>query len=247
MELKRRIPALAISGTVLAGAMLTGSTAIAAQDQPTYRVTITNLTPGQPLTPPVVVLHNGKTQIARPGAAASEGIQQLSENGNNTPLLEALAADPNVGGFAAGTHPIVSGGIPGAAEVPSFAVIEVSGDKKKSKYISIAAMLICTNDGFAGMLDGKLPKKIGQSAVFSATAWDAGTETNTEAFADLVPPCQPLVGISSDAEGVGMSDPALAENGIIAEHAGIIGGTDLDAEAHAINTPSALVVVERIS
>jgi len=246
MELKRRIPALAISSTVLAAAVLTGTTAVAAQGQVTYRVTITNLTPGQPFTPPVVVLHNNKTQIAEPGAAASEGIQQLSENGNNAPLLEALAADSNVGGFAAGMHPIVSGGIPGAAEVPTFAVIEVSGDKKNSKYISVAAMLICTNDGFAGALNGKLPKKVGQSKVFNATAWDAGTETNTEDFADMVPPCQPLVGISTDDEGVGMSDPSLAENGVISAHAGIVGGTDLDTEAHAINDPVAQIVVERI-
>lgn len=247
MQLRRHIPTLAIGSTVLVAAALSGSTAVLAQDtQATYRVTIVNVAPGQPLTPPVVVLHNGKTQIVEAGAPATAGLQQLAENGNNAVLTEALTADSNVGGFAEGTHPIVAGGIPGAAQVPSFAAIEVSGDKN-AKLISVAAMMICTNDGFAIVHDEALPKKVGSAVVYRAHAYDAGTEINTEDFANMVPPCQPLVGISTDDEGVGMSDPALAENGVITPHPGIAGGTDLDVDAHAVAEFPAIVVVERIA
>ena len=42
--------------------------------------------------------------------------------------------------------------------------------------------------------------------------YDAGTELNTEDFADIVPPCQGLIGVSSEDGGTGMSDPSLAED-----------------------------------
>jgi len=247
MDIKRRIPALALSSTVLAAAAFAGTTAVAAQDgDATYRVTIANLASGQPLTPPVVVLHNGKTSIVEAGAPASEGLGQLAENGNPQVLVDALAEDANVAGFAVGEHPIVAGGIPGAAEVPSVATVEVSGGKD-ARLISIASMLICTNDGFSIVHDEKLPKKVGQSAVFRAHAYDAGTELNTEDFANMVPPCQPLVGISTDDEGTGESDSALAEGGVISPHPGIAGEADLDVDAHAVAETPALVVVERIA
>ena len=46
----------------------------------TYEVTITNLTAGQPLTPPILVTHTRKTGIFQVGEAASDAIQQIAEN-----------------------------------------------------------------------------------------------------------------------------------------------------------------------
>ena len=60
-------------------------------------------------------------------------------------------------------------------------------------------------------------------------AYDAGTEINTEDFADIVPPCQGLIGIASDDAGTGMSNPDLAEGGLVAHHSGVQGGRDLTA------------------
>lgn len=247
MNLKRRIPAFVLGGSVLAASALTGVGAVAAQDGgATYRVTVTNLAPGQPLTPPVVVLHNSETSIVQAGEPASNGIGQLAENGNPQVLVDALATDKNVSATVVGEHPIVSGGIPGAAEVPTFATIEVSGAKGANR-ISIASMLICSNDGFSIAHDQKVPKKVGQKTVFYTDAYDAGTEINTEAFADLVPPCQPLVGVTGDAEGTGESNPELAENGVISPHPGTAGDADLDAAVHTIAANPALIVVERIA
>ena len=47
-------------------------------------------------------------------------------------------------------------------------------------------------------------------------------KVNTEDFADIVPPCQGLIGVGSDDEGTGMSNPDLAEGGVIAHHTGIV-------------------------
>jgi len=249
MTPKRRIPALILGSTVLAATAFSGIGAVAAaekDDQATYRVTVTNLASGQPLTRPLVVLHNSKTSIVEAGAPASEGLQQLAENGNPAVLVDALSADGNVTAVVVGEHPIVSGGIPGAAELPSFATIEVSGDRKANR-ISIASMLICSNDGFSVVHDQKLPRKVGQSVVFRSDAYDAGTEINTESFSDLVPPCQGLVGVSGEVEGAGASNPELAEGGVVSPHPGIAGEADLDAMAHAVAENPALIVVERIS
>jgi hypothetical protein len=241
MTLKRRIPVLALSSSVLAATALAG--AAAAQSDATYRVTIANLASGQPLTPPVVVLHDAQTSIVEAGAPASEGIAQIAENGNPQVLVDALAGDENVGAVVVGDHPIVAGGAPGAAEMPSVASIEISGSGDR---ISVASMLICTNDGFSIVHDEALPAEVGESVTFFSHAYDAGSETNTEAFADLVPPCQGLVGVTGDAEGTGMSNPDLAENGVISPHAGITGAGDL-TDAHAISETPALIVVERTS
>ena len=248
MDLKRRIPAIALGGSVLAATAFAGVGVAAAQadGEATYRVTVTNLASGQPLTPPLLVLHNSKTSIVEAGAPASEGLGQLAENGNPQVLAEALAGDPNVGAVVVGDHPIVSGGIPGAAELPTFASIEVSGPAKLG-LISIASMLICTNDGFSIVHDAKLPRKVGSSTVYYSHAYDAGTEINTEAFADLVPPCQGLVGVTGETEGSGMSNPDLAEGGVVAPHPGTTGSADLVADTHAVAGNPALIVIERIA
>ncbi len=156
------------------------------------------------------------------------------------------AATQAVGGVAAGAQPVVSGGIPAAAEFPSVATLEVSAERKATR-ISVASMLICTNDGFSIVHDQKLPRKVGDSVAFFSHAYDAGTEVNTEAFADLVPPCQGLVGVTGEAEGTGMSNPDLAEGGVVAPHPGISGQADLEAAAHAVAESPAVIVVERIS
>ena len=249
MELKRRIPALALGSTVLAATALGGAVGVAAAEmegEASYRVTITNLASGQPLTPPLVVLHGAEASLVEAGAPASDGLQQLAENGNPQVLVDALAGAEGIGAVTVGDHPIVAGGIPGAAEVPSVATLEVSGPAEAG-LISIASMLICTNDGFSIVHDAPLPAEVGETAVFYSDAYDAGTEKNTESFADLVPPCQGLVGVSGEAEGAGASNPELAEGGTVAPHAGIAGEADLDAMTHAVAESPALVVVERIS
>jgi hypothetical protein len=108
-------------------------------------------------------------------------------------------------------------------------------------------MMICTNDGFAVLDSEALPAAVGDIIELQARANDAGTEINTENLADMVPPCQGLVGVATDDEGVGASNPELAEGGVVAPHAGIVGETDLDSDIHAVATYPANVSVERIS
>jgi len=249
MMKKRHFLTMAASGAVLAATTLAGSAGVVAadmEDQATYRVTVTNLAYGQPLTPPLVVLHGAEATLAETGAPAGEGLQQLAENGNPQVLVDALTDADGIGAVAVGEHPIVSGGVPGAAELPSFASIDVSGPASAG-LVTVASMLICTNDGLSLVHGAPLPAEVGERAAFFSGAYDAGTEINTESFADLVPPCQGVVGVTGEAEGTGASDPELAEGGVLAEHPGIAGEADLEAMTHAVAERPALVVIERIA
>ena len=196
----------------------------------TYTVTIENLTSGQPFTPPVVVAHSDQLDLFEMGQAASEEVRQIAENGDSAPLLALVEGSADVFDSVAGDAPVMPG------ESATFMI-----DAPAGSLLSIVSMLICTNDGFTGVDAWALPAS--GSLTVDSDAYDAGSETNTEDFADIVPPCQELIGVMSDDEGTGMSDPALAEGGVIAVHAGIQGGTDLTVADHGWTGPVARITV----
>lgn len=196
----------------------------------TYEITITNLTSGQPITPAVFAAHSGHHELFSKGATASNGIQQLAENGGVGVLAAEAEANPAI---SAST---VVGAAPLAPGTSASMTLDVVG---RANRFSIASMLVCTNDGFGGIDGQRLPGRVGSDATYYARAFDAGTETNTELFADLVPPCD-----GDPMTGTGMSNPALAEGGTIHRHAGIMGDGDL-SEAHAWSGPVLKVTIER--
>ncbi len=210
-----------------------------------YTVTITNLTDGQPFTPPLVASHRPAVDLYEVGKPASEAIKEIAENGNLGPAVEFATeskaakhiADAVVALPSEGPPPILPG------ESRTFTLTSSNG----ANLISWASMLICTNDGFVGIDSVRLPKQVGDTVSLTADAYDAGTEINTEDLADIVPPCQGLTGVSDEmgAPGVGMSDPALAEGGVIAGHPGIAGVGDLLPGLHGWTDPVATVVIER--
>jgi hypothetical protein len=211
----------------------------------TYEVTITNLTDGQPLTPPVVATHRAATGVFDVGAPASFELKEIAENGNLAPMLSRLAGDKHVYDSDAGAAPLVPAGLPGSAMFGDSVTLTLSASQG-AKFLSWASMLICTNDGLTGSNALRLPARIGESVVAETNGYDAGTERNTEDFADIVPPCQGLVGVSSGEPGTGTSNPALAEGGVIHHHPGIAGGADLVAAIHGWSDPVAEITVERV-
>jgi len=208
-----------------------------------YRVTISNLTAGQPFTPPVLATHNKKTGIFTVGEETSYELQQIAENGNNGPLVNLLSSDDNVRAVVSRMTPIVPANNPVGAPFGSSETFEIWAGGK-ANYISIVSMLICTNDGFMGIDSVRLPSK--KRTVFAA-AYDARTEENTEVYANMVPPCQALIeGINPPVGGTGMSDDALFEEGVVIPHAGINGGADLQSQLHGWGDPVAKIVIERV-
>ena len=212
----------------------------------TYDVTIDNLTAGQPLTPPVIASHRAATGMFTVGRPASFALKEIAENGNLAPMIAQLGADKHVSDSVAAAAPLVPAGLPGSAMFGDSVTLTVTASKG-AKFVSFASMLICTNDGFTGVDSLRLPKDVGDAVVVRSAGYDAGTELNTEDFADIVPPCQALVGVSSGEPGTGSSNPALAEGGVIHHHPGIAGGADLVPAIHGWTDPVAEITVERVS
>lgn len=208
----------------------------------TYKVTITNLTAGQPFSPPVLVTHSKRTDIFTVGEPASDGILAIAENGDNSLLLATLADDPNVHQVVEGSAPLVPANDPGDTGFESSMTFEITA-RGRARYLSFANMLICTNDGFTGLDSVRLPSR---STTVYSPGYDARTETNTEDFADIVPPCQGLIGVSSDDPGTGTSNPLLVEYGVVIPHAGIVGGADLLPQVHNWGDPVAKIEIERV-
>ena len=182
---------------------------------PTYSIRIENPTTGQYLTPPNFALHDRSVDLFRPGRPASPELAQLAENGDVPGMAAAIAAAVDAGGHG------VSGVAPTDPIGPGGSVeFEVTADATR---LSIVSMVICTNDGFAGLDDKSLPRAAGETRTYVVRAWDAGSEVNTELRADLVP--APFCG---DGPGSGASNPLLAENGVIRPHRTLLGVGDLD-------------------
>ncbi|MEE8600400.1 spondin domain-containing protein [Euzebya tangerina] len=231
MPLVRRLTMLMVSLLALGSLALP---ALAQDDEITgYEITVENLTAGQPNTPPVYAFHDDAVSLFSVGDTATEGIAQVAENGNNTPLLEALDgidAVQRAGVLTDGEdpRPIPAPDTPGE-EMFASSLTTVLAPEVEADVISLVWMQICTNDGFSAANSVALPAA-GETVTVDTIAYDAGTEVNTEDFADIVPPCQALTGLSSDDEGTGESNPDLAEGGVITPHP-IIGAADADLDA----------------
>jgi hypothetical protein len=212
------------------GLATAGPASAQTDDLVAYKIEVENLTAGQPFTPPLVVAHSGDIDVFEVGEAASQELSQIAENGNGDPLVGVLGGSDAVFDFAAGDGPI----LPGASATLML-------EAPEGGYLSTVFMLICTNDGFSGIDSLLLPAS--GSEMIDANAYDAGSETNTEDFADLVPPCQEVIGVMSDDDGTGMSNPALAEGGVVAMHPGVQGVADLTVGDHGWTDPVARISV----
>jgi hypothetical protein len=241
--MRRSLVALA---TAVMIAALLPTVASAGAPVATYEVTITNLTSGQPLTPPVIGVHRASADVFTVGDIASAEVVAVAENGNTGPLVAALGDDTHVASFAAAGAPLVPDDTPGASMFDDSVTLVVTGERG-ANYLSWVSMLICTNDGFTGIDSVRLPKRVGESVELTTQGYDAGSEINTEDFADIVPPCQGLIGVSSTDAGTGTSNPALAEGGAISHHDGVVGGDDLLPDVHGWAGVVAHVEIIRVS
>lgn len=203
-----------------------------------YRITITNTTSGQWFTPPAVATHGRGFDLFDVGSSATVAVQQIAENGN---------LDAALGAFAASNHvqdSLVALPDPAGPVTPGGAVtFEITASPRAR--LSFASMLICTNDGFTGLDGMRLPRGKGHTVTADLVAYDAGTEINTQAWEDLVPPCA-MLSLGEDLGGTGLTNPELAENGIISMHDGITDAGDLDPDVHGFTSPVGTIEITRV-
>lgn len=201
-----------------------------------YEVTIENLTSGQPLSPGVIATHTGKTSLFRVGEAASEGIRLIAENGDPSRAIADLSGNPDVYRVLSTGAPVHRVGGPGSSSLTVRIAARANANR-----ISLAVMLVCSNDGFTGLSNVRLPGGF-QPAVYHVAGYDAGTEANQETSESIVDGCGAIGPVALPSDG--NARPATAET--IAHHAGILGVGDLSPALHGWSDPVARITIQRI-
>jgi hypothetical protein len=185
------------------------------QSTHSYSVKILNLTAGQPMSPLLV----SSASLFNTGTKASPGLEYLAEGGDNSKLLDTDSVS--------GTKIIV----PGAYDT----VIIQSQNSK----ISLATMLVKTNDGFAGLDSYDVSKlALNESVVVYASVYDAGTELNDE-LSTSVP------GLGGEGFNVAreLSDIVTMHSGVVSNEDGLV--TSGLSAMEKFNNPVAAVTIIR--
>jgi hypothetical protein len=208
--------ALALMGSILAAGLIMAGCADK-DDNREYKVTVTNLTNAQPLSPVAVILHGKGYTMYEIGAPASVALERLAEGGDNTLLIAEAEADTHVKEAKGGAGAIV----PGGAES-----VRVSGDG--AECIGVATMLVNTNDAFAGSNCIDISKlHEGEAMHLNVGAYDAGTEGNSESAATIPGPAGGGEGFNAARDdrdfvaahgGVVTSDDGLAASALTYDH-----------------------------
>ncbi len=173
-----------------------------------YTVTFTNLSSGQPMTPPVVAIHDDAINLFETGAAATAEVQAIAETGNNDPLV-ALATS------LMGAE-VSAAGVAGNAPFGPGATASVTLENGLSTHVlSAVSMVICTNDGFTGLDSVALPTDA-SPVTLTAVPYDAGTEVNNLDPTYWVAPPAPC-------GNPGTENLREDEGGVIAAHPGQTG------------------------
>lgn len=201
-----------------------------------FNVTVANLTNAQPLSPVAVIAHHSGYAVFAVGSAASAGLEEMAEGGDNTTLLADADSEVMVVVSASGGAPIG----PAGSETVS---IDLLNSDRAGLRISVASMLVNTNDAFTSLNTSVETMAIGDMLTFDSVAYDAGTEADTESAADIPGPAGGGAGF--DAARDDQADRVSMHNGIVSQDDGLA-TSDL-TEQHRFDNPVARISIERIN
>lgn len=192
-----------------------------------YEVTIENITEGQGFSPPIIAIHKRRYDFLKNGTAASAGVMLLAEDGN--PLIwnrelkrEQLVVNSTTGQGLTN---------PGTSRI--FTVTAPNGNPNLR--ISVALMLVTTNDGLTVVESKRLPKNVGDRVEYLGKEYDSGTEFNSELGSTIPLP----------ANNFHVRDFEKAE-GFIHRHKGIQGNGDYSPADYGFQNGASKVTIERV-
>ncbi|MEP6993284.1 MAG: spondin domain-containing protein [Acidobacteriota bacterium] len=195
-----------------------------------FEVTITNLTRDQQFTPILVASHKKGVQLFELGSPASPELETLAEEGDTAPLEALLAAMPEVKEVKNS----------GALLDPGQSVTLTLQAGGAFDHVSVAAMLIPTNDGFFA-LNGVEGPDAKETVMRFSPAYDAGTEANDELCASIPGP------FFEECGGPGGGADVGGGEGYVHIHAGIHGIGDLHASERDWRNPVARITIHRVN
>lgn len=178
--------------------------AVVVPDPIVYQVTVRNLTNGQTLSRPAMVLHETGTSYYSMGAPASTAVEMLAES-SETSGIEALS-DAAGSVFALASVTVAPGeSLDTLVTATSTAQVEMS----------ILSRMESTNDGFVAANAVSLASLVasGDSVKMYMRALDAGTEQNIEGA---------NVGTFDATRPGGPNGISGSENNIVTLHPGVV-------------------------
>lgn len=192
-----------------------------------YEVTVTNLTYGQPLSPLAVVMHE-EGNLWQVGESASNALEVLAEGGDNSDVLVLSVVDAS----ASGDAPFG----PGAQQQ-----VMVTIPRHQVYYLSLATMLVNTNDAFTGLNAVDVTSlAVGDSWSSRAGVYDAGTEANTESMGTIPGPADGGTGYLAERDDV---DFVSKHPGVVSQDDGL--SSSVLTQAHRFDNPAIAVTITR--
>jgi Spondin_N len=224
--MNRHVFVAVATSLVLAGSAATGAQQTAQSGSKTFEISVTNVTPGISFTPLLITTHSSRISLFQPGQPASPELATMAEAGNTAPL-KALVVASGESLDAQSTSGLLA---PGAT-----VTVRVQANERFDR-LSIAGMLLPTNDGFVALNSIELPWDR-RAVTMTAIGYDAGSEPNDELCANIPGPHCGGVGPSPDADG----------EGFVHVHNGVHGFADLNASTYDWRNPIARITIRRIN
>jgi Spondin_N len=216
---------------LLAGLMTAAFAAQADERRWTYEVTVTNITYNQRFTPLLVATHQPAIRVFTLGEPALPQLATLAEDGNVAPLRAVLDGSPLVNATAAGS---------GLLDPGKSVTLRIQGNPWRDR-LSLAAMLIPTNDAFMALNAVQLPYPGWSAQTYTAVAYDAGSEVNDELCTSIPGPFFAECGGSGGGARVGGGE------GFVHVHRGMHGTGEFKAAARDWRNPVAQVRVRLVN
>ena len=193
-----------------------------------FDVTVSNVSRGLFFTPLVVSAHTEDARLFTAGEEASAELQAMAEGGSIAGLADNLTAL----NATMSNNPAEGLLLPGQSATTTLNTDEATDNIK----LSIAGMILPSNDGFIALNTIDIPTEAG-TYTFFANAYDAGTEANDEirgggapgvAGFPVPPPMEDLIGNG----GTGLN---VTSEGFVHIHRGSLGDADSEAGISDIN------------
>ena len=192
-----------------------------------FTVQVTNLTNAQPLSPIAAIAHS-EGMLWQIGEPASAALELMAEGGDNS---ELLATD-----FAMASSSAESPLPPGEQ-----VTLMLSTEQLDSLKISLATMLVNTNDAFTGLNAIDVSSlAVNESLSRTSFAYDAGTEANSEAQGTIPGPADSGEGYNEMRDDINR----------VAMHPGVVSQDDgltnsVLTSQHKFDNPVARITITR--
>jgi len=196
-----------------------------------FQITVVNATNNQPLSPIAVISHSANYSAWSVGSSASTGLEYIAEDGSNSQLFAAISNLDVATASSAG--PVFPG---------NNGSISITASADTQTHITVATMLINTNDAFAGLnaidVSGLAS---GESMTLSAKVYDAGTELNSESAGTMPGPADGGEGFNAARSDI--KDVVRGHGGVVTLSDGL--AISVLNQTHRFDNPGMIVTIMR--